>query len=335
MRRPRTSLALALVALSLVGCTGPEAFLDAGSAATREIAGLWWIMFGLGVAVYISVLGLVAVPVWRRSKRRHPEVDDARDLLLEKRFVIWLGVVGPAIILFGLYLTAAPVLVATAPERTGPDDEELLVEVIGHMFWWEVRYPDHDITTANEIHIPAGQNVRLRMTSADVIHAFWIPKLHGKVDMTPGHTTELVVSADEPGHFRGRCTEYCGIAHAQMILHVFAEGSDDFEDWLGRQAEPAPEPETTAQEHGQQVFADSCIYCHTVRGLGPSREVGPDLTHFGGRDTLAAGIVPNERDLLATWIRDPHELKPGAAMPGTSLDDDDLEALLDYLETLR
>lgn len=326
---------LAVAALAVSGCTGPETFLDAGGPAAREIRGLWWIMFTLGVAVYVGVLGLIAVPVWRRWRREHPEIDDARDLLLEKRFVVWLGLVGPAIILFGLYLTAAPVLVATAPAGADPDADEEVIEVVGHTFWWEVRYPDHDVVTANEITIPAGEEVRFRMTSGDVIHSFWIPQLHGKVDMTPGHTTELAVEANEPGHFRGRCTEYCGIAHAQMILHVLAVERDEYDTWLAEQAEPAPDPQTAEEQRGQEIFLDSCIYCHEVRGHGPSTEVGPDLTHFASRDTLASGILPRERDHLETWILDPHELKPGAPMPGTALDEEDLEALLDYLESLR
>jgi cytochrome c oxidase subunit II len=334
-RRARAGIILVLSVAALSGCTGPEAFLDAGGPAAREIRGLWWLMFGLGVTVYLGVLGLISVPLWRRWRRRHPAIDDVRELLIERRFVVWLGIVGPAIILFTLYLTAAPVLVATAPERANPDADEEVIEVIGHMFWWEVRYPDHDVVTANEITMPAGEEVRFRMTSADVIHAFWIPRLHGKVDMTPGHTTELVIEADEPGHFRGRCTEYCGIAHAQMILHVFAVEPDEYESWIAEQAEPAPEPETAEEQRGQEIFLDSCIYCHAVRGHGPSTEVGPDLTHFASRETLAAGILPLERDRLATWIRDPHELKPGAPMPGTALADEDLEALLDYLESLR
>jgi cytochrome c oxidase subunit II len=327
---------LLAVALLVGGCQGPEAFLDTAGPAAREIAWIWWVMFGLGTAVYVAVLGLVAVPIWRRRRGRHGPRDDARELVVERRFLVGAGIIAPTIILIVLYLLAAPVLVAVSPSGANPaDDDEITIEVIGHQFWWEVIYPDHEVVTANEIHIPAATPVRFRLISEDVIHSFWIPRLHGKVDMTPGHVTELVVEADEPGHLRGRCTEYCGIAHAQMILHVFVEEPEDFEAWLAEQAEPAAEAETEELLRGQEIFRTACIQCHTVRGVGPSTRVGPDLTHFASRSTLGAGILPLTREHLETWIIQPHELKPGAPMPGTPLDDDEMRLLLDYLESLE
>jgi cytochrome c oxidase subunit II len=337
-RLPRAALVLpaSLVALGTTACTGPEAFLDAGGPAAADIAWIWWVMFGLGMAVYLAVHVLVGVPVWRVWRGQHGPVDDARELVVERRLLVGGGIVGTSVILFLLYFLAAPISVAVAPDRANPDGDEVLIEVVGHQFWWEVRYPDHDIVTANEITIPVGQTVRFRLSSADVIHSFWIPKLHGKVDMTPGHTTELVLEAERPGHYRGRCTEYCGIAHAQMILHVFAEEPDDFDAWLETEAAPAREPQTDEEQRGRDVFlTTTCVYCHTVRGHGPPSAVGPDLTHFASRTTIAAGILPNTREHLRTWIIDPQSLKPGAPMPGTALDGAELQALLDYLESLE
>lgn len=320
---------LSLLVVLATACEGPESFLDTAGPAAEEIAGLWWIMFALGLGVYAVVMGFVAVPIWRRWRRRRGPPSDERDLIVERRFLG--GVIGGSIvILFSLYLVAAPVLVSTSP--SGQDHQDITVDVIGRQFWWEVRYPDHDVITANEIHIPAGRTVRFRITSGDVIHAFWIPRLHGKVDMTPGHTTELVVTADEPGHYRGRCTEYCGIAHAQMILHVYAHEPGEFEEWM---EELADEPETDGQDEGRAVFASHCAACHTVRGDFPSSPVGPDLSDFALRQKLASGVVDNDRENLRRWILDPHDVKPGAAMPATRLERDDLEALLDYLESLR
>jgi cytochrome c oxidase subunit II len=337
-RLPRRRwLALGVLALGLSACTGPEAFLEAGGPAAEEIAWIWWVMFILGVGVYIAVLGLVGVPVWRNWRRRHPPVDDERELVVERRFLFGAGIIGSSIILFVLYLVAAPVGVAVAPALGGnPDGDEITIEVVGHQFWWEVRYPDHGFVTANEITIPAGQRVRFRLESADVIHSFWIPQLHGKVDMTPGHTTELVVEAERLGEYRGRCTEYCGIAHAQMLFRVFAVEADEFEQWVDAQAEPARDPETDEQRRGREVFlSSSCVYCHTIRGHGPVSEIGPDLTHFASRETIGAGILPNTRGHLAGWIVDPQALKPGNPMPGTAIAGEELRLLLDYLESLE
>jgi cytochrome c oxidase subunit II len=208
---------------------------------------------------------------------------------------------------------------------------------VAEKFWWRVRYPQYDIETANEIHIPTGERVRIRLTSADVIHSFWIPKLAGKIDATPGHTTEQVLETDEPGRYRGRCTEYCGLAHAQMVVFVVAQERQEFDDWLTTQQEPRPLPvDDDRLEHGRQIFfGSSCAYCHAVQGHGPPNTIGPDLTYLATRDTIAGGILPNTRGFLAGWIVDPQAQKPGNLMPGTQIAGDELDALLDYLESLE
>jgi cytochrome c oxidase subunit II len=334
------SLALLALVLTLAACEGPESFLDVAGPGSRDIAGVWWLMFTLGSIIWVLVIALVGVILWRKRRGPTPQ-DDERELRVERRFLYGGGIIMPAIILFVLFLTAAPVGVLVAPERGSEDGEgnpngdETVIEIIGHQFWWEVHYPDHDITTANEIRIPAGEPVRLRLASADVIHAFWIPRLGPKVDMTPGHITELVVTADEPGHYRARCTEYCGIAHAQMIFHVFALAPDEFDDWAETTAQPPPEPETADAQEGQELFEIHCAACHTVRGQFPVSTVGPDLSDLAARETIASGILPNTREDLSEWILDPQELKPRNAMPPTPLDDDELEVLLDYLEGLQ
>ncbi|MBS3940625.1 MAG: cytochrome c oxidase subunit II, partial [Actinobacteria bacterium] len=214
--------------------------------------------------------------------------------------------------------------------------DAMVVEVVAEQFWWRVTYPDHGVMTANEIHIPTGQDVRVRVTSTDVIHSFWVPKLAGKVDATPGHTTEVVLESDEPGRFRGRCTEFCGLAHAQMVVHVVAQEPDEFDAWLEHQSRPQDIPTDDRLIAGREVFmSSSCVYCHTVDGHSAGNRIGPDLTHLASRETIAGGILPNDRGNLGGWIVDPQALKPGNLMPGTQLAGAELDALLDYLLSLE
>jgi cytochrome c oxidase subunit II len=213
---------------------------------------------------------------------------------------------------------------------------EVVIEVIGHQWWWEVRYPHEGIVTANEIHIPAGQPVTLRLTSDDVIHSFWVPELHGKLDLNPQQTNTLILQADQPGAYRGQCAEFCGIQHAKMALLVVAQEPAAYAEWVSAQQLVPPPPNTELTEFGQQVFLGSaCVYCHTVRGTNATGVLGPDLTHLASRRTLAAATVPNTRGYLAGWIVDPHGLKPGNKMPPTDMSAEELQALLAYLESLR
>jgi cytochrome c oxidase subunit 2 len=210
------------------------------------------------------------------------------------------------------------------------------VEVIGHQFWWEIRYPDSGVVTANEITIPAGEPVRLLLRSADVIHSFWVPQLHGKMDLVPGRENTFWVTADTPGRYRGICAEFCGIQHAKMHKLVVALDRPDFDAWLQDQQAEAAEPATEQARRGREVFLQSsCVECHAVRGHTPPNDVGPDLTHLASRFTLAAGILPNNRGALGGWLLDPQSQKRGARMPPTNLSGPDLQALLDYLEALR
>jgi len=193
--------------------------------------------------------------------------------------------------------------------------------------------------TANEIHVPAGQPVRLRLRSNDVIHSVWIPRLHGKLDLTPGRTTELLIRADEPGEYRGFCAEFCGVQHALMGLRIVAWPEPEFERWVQRMAAPAPPPENDEAVLGQAVFARyDCHLCHRVRGAPhpePVRDVGPDLTHLGTRASLGAVTLENTSENLAAWIRDPHRFKPGVRMPATRMPERELRALVRYLEGPR
>lgn len=242
----------------------------------------------------------------------------------------------PAVILAGL--TAVTILTGARISIAAQDADGPTVEVIGHQFWWEARYPDAGVVTANEIHIPAGQATRLRLMSNDVIHSLWVPRLHGKLDLTPGRVGDLVLRPGEPGVYRGFCAEFCGAQHALMGLLIVAQPPDEFDAWLAEQARSAPAPVDPERARGLALFTrHDCHHCHLIRGGGTpdeSQAMGPDLTHLSSRSTLGAVTVDNTSDNLARWIADPHRIKPGVLMPPTQLAPDELQALVRYLEGL-
>jgi cytochrome c oxidase subunit 2 len=202
-----------------------------------------------------------------------------------------------------------------------------------------VRYlspdPSQAFETANEIHIPVGQPVRVRVIGGDVIHSFWVPQLAGKTDTIPGRTNVAWIEAERPGVYQGQCTEYCGLQHANMAFQVIAESPEAFAAWRANQLRPAAAPADETVRQGQALFADRCGRCHTVRGVTVGRLIGPDLTHLMSRAALAAGTEPNTPAGLSGWISNPQALKPGALMPVTYLSGPQLESVTAYLETLK
>lgn len=336
-KRPICRSLLALVGILLAGCATDQraanipSVLDPRGPEADSIVLLWWVMFGLGAIVLAIVGGIL---IYIAVKGRGRDGDSSNGLINEDSGQRWIwlgGVVLPLILLpiaFAFNLGSLAAL-------SNPTQEAVIIEVTGHRWWWEVRYPNEDVVTANEIHIPVGQPVQLRLASADVIHSFWVPQLHGKIDMVPGEVNTLRLEAGEAGQYRGICAEFCGAQHARMQFVVVASPPEDFQTWIADQQQPAPEPASEITRRGQQVFLGSaCVYCHTVRGTNASGEVGPDLTHLGSRRTLAAGVLPNNRGNLAGWILDPQHIKPGNLMPPTNLPADDLIPLLEYLDTL-
>jgi cytochrome c oxidase subunit 2 len=215
-----------------------------------------------------------------------------------------------------------------------------VVKLTGHQWWWAVEYqssdPSRRVTTANEIHIPSGRPVLIQLASADVIHSFWVPSLHGKRDLIPGHDGQLWIEADRPGVYRGFCAEFCGHQHAHMGLLVIADPPDLYAAWYEAQLQTPPPPATPLQQQGRQIVESApCAICHNIQGTQASGRLGPDLTHLASRRTLAAATLPNTRGNLAGWILDPQTIKPGCQMPANSLTAGDLQAMLDYLESLR
>ncbi len=254
---------------------------------------------------------------------------DRRAIIL----VIIGGAIIPAIvlaILMGLGVATDTVNARPPGLGAGP------IEVIGHQWWWEVRYPDENIVTANEIHIPVGTPVLFKLTSADVIHSFWVPQLHSKLDMIPGQTNTVWVQADQMGSYQGECAEYCGEQHAGMDFTVVVESADDYAKWVNLQKQDAPKPTTDLVLAGEQTFlGSSCVYCHAIKGTNASGTIGPDLTHFASRATIGAGVLPNTPGNLAGWIINSQAIKPGNKMPPMDLNSDQLQSVLAYLETLK
>jgi cytochrome c oxidase subunit 2 len=320
--------------IALAACAGSPTYLrTAGVIGDRE-ARLGWVLLAIASAVVIGISALVLAA----TLRRRPEAGTG--LMRSGGGVRWIGIGGvavPALILLGVlvYGTLTFAAVASPPSRPA-----VTVLVIGHRWWWEVRYagrtPGEHFTTANELHIPVGQPVRLELATADVIHSFWVPELAGKTDLIPGQRNVAWIEADRPGRYWGHCGEYCGLQHANMMLTVVAEAPAAFARWAEEQRRPAAESPAAPAQAGRAVFTRSaCSLCHTVRGTGAGGAVGPDLTHLASRGTIAAGLLPNRRGQLAGWIANPQNLKPGVLMPAVPLSSPDLNALLAYLESLN
>lgn len=300
--------------------------LDPQGPVARAMAELWWLMLVLGVVVFFVFAGLLVGGLLRRPDETSAE--EARHRRLVTR---WIGVGGIALPAVVIAVVFVATLVAMRDVPQDAPGGALEIEVTGHQFWYEVHYPGSGLVTANELHLPVGEPVALRLTSRDVIHSFWVPALGGKLDMLPERTNTLVLQADEPGEHLARCAEFCGLQHTKMALVVVAEPRADFDDWMSRQLE-FPEPEGELAARGREVFVGAdCVSCHALRGSSPTGTDGPDLTTLPGRSTLAAGTLENTPENLARWIRDPQEIKAGVEMPATELSDADIEALLAYL----
>jgi cytochrome c oxidase subunit 2 len=306
---------------------------DTAGPAAHSIAALGWFLIGLSLVVYVLVMAALAWAIVRRRR----EADDAPEAHATMTRVVTVAVALTVVTLVGLAVTS---FVAgrglTSPSGAGA----ITVDVIGHQWWWEFQYrdvtPADFVTSPNELHIPVGVPIVLKVQSRDVIHSFWVPALHGKRDLIPGQITNFWIQADRPGVFRGQCAEFCGHQHAKMAFVVVAEPMQKFRQWIEHQRKAAAEPASDRQMRGRDVFLQTtCAMCHTIRGTSAGSRLGPELTHVASRMTLAAATLPNTRGHLAGWVLDPQAIKPGTRMPANPLSQDDLEAVLDYLRSLR
>ena len=313
----------------MTGTDTGGAFSPDGPVAAA-MADLWWLMLALGTAVFV----LFGVVLWR-GLRRDPDTNtDDGDEAGARPWLVGGGVVLPVVVI-GIVFAAT--LGAMRATPTGEDTDGMVVEVTGHRWWWQVEYPQQGITSANEIHIPTGRPVTFRLTSADVIHSFWIPALGGKMDMLPEDVNTLVLQADRPGRYDGDCAEFCGLQHARMGLTVVAHPPAEFDAWAREQSRGTAAPSGASATRGQEIFRSAdCARCHTLAGRGGGGDVAaPDLTHLGDRLTLGAGVLENTPENLRRWIQDPQAFKPGIEMEAAELTDDELDDLVTYLQGLQ
>ncbi|HEX2177735.1 MAG TPA: cytochrome c oxidase subunit II [Nocardioidaceae bacterium] len=292
-----------------------------------SVAVLWWILFWISVAVSVVVIAMMLWAALFRRKETTVKHDSGQ------RFVLVLGVAIPAAILIGTFGLSVGGIAGNADP---PTSTQVTIEVTGHRWWWEVRYPEAGFATANEIHVPAGTPVRLRLRTADVIHSFWVPELMPKIDLLPRRVNETWFSADHPGVYRGQCAEFCGTQHSHMAFSVVAQPPAAFQAWLDQQSAPVTAPDTEQERQGLAVLeSSSCATCHTVRGTEADGDLGPDLTHVGSRDRLAAGAIPNTFGYMAGWVSNSQTVKPGNLMPPQQLTPDELRAVVTYLQSLE
>ncbi|MFI4966332.1 MAG: cytochrome c oxidase subunit II [Caulobacterales bacterium] len=316
----------------------PLSYLTSAGPAAAPLTQLAWGLGGVSVAVTVIVAIALAWGIWRRR----PEAASG-DRGLEA-----IGPAGPGLawIYVGLALSVPVlaactvwILVVLGQVMHPAQPPRLTLEVTAHQWWWEVRYLDpvagRVFTTANEIHIPAGEPVRVVLSSSDVIHSFWVPKLAGKMDVIPGITNVTWIQAASPGRYRGQCAEFCGLQHAGMAFYVTADTPAAFNAWREGQLAPPTPPASTDVQQGSELFAARCASCHTVSGTPAGGLVGPELSHLAGRATLAAGLIPNDTDHLSAWIADPAAIKPGVLMPKVPLTNPQRAQVVAYLQSLK
>ena len=332
-KRTLVGVAVTMLLVMLTACSGeyPQSTLhptaDFGSEIDRLFRTIvWW---ALGVFVVVETALVVAIIRFRDRPGAATPKPVHGSTLLE---ISWT--LAPAIVLIFI---AVPTIRTIFRTDGAPPENAMQVEVIGHQWWWEFRYPEFGIVTANEMRVPVGEPVTLVMTSEDVIHSFWAPKLGGKRDVMPGRTTRISFVPDSLGTFLGQCAEFCGESHANMRMRVIVEDSAGFAAWVA-QERTAPSVEETLSGDvaaGLGVFrTKGCVACHTIEGVAAG-VLGPNLSHVGSRTTIAAGILPNTAEGLARWIRDPVGEKPGSLMPQMPMTEEQLSALVAYLQSLN
>jgi cytochrome c oxidase subunit 2 len=327
-------LVVAALFLTACGSSSSPSMLDPKGSEARHIAGLWWLMFAIACGVYVIVAGFIVRAILHKpDPSALVDADEApATRRFDDRMIVWGGVIVPVLILAVLGV----VTVTTTNALRKPEADALRIDVVGKRWWWEVTYPAAHFTTADELHLPAGRPIEIRLTSDNVIHSFWVPQLAGKVDTIPGQVNTLRFVARTPGVYQGECAEFCGIQHTHMGFIVRVESAGDFDRWMLQHAQPPLEPASESAAEGETVFnAQTCAGCHTIDGTPARGDVGPNLTDFGERATIGAGALENTPSNLARWIPDAPGVKPGVLMPRLTLSNRDVQALVAYLESLK
>jgi cytochrome c oxidase subunit 2 len=341
LRKPRTG---ALAALLLTLCpvvafaagpsTTPSIYSPSSTPAT-EIRDLSYFVLEITGTIFVVVGGLLTYVIIRFRARGEDDREPAQIYGSTQVELAWTVI--PVLIVVVLFLTTARMIFAI---QDAPKPKSAIsVNVVGHQFWWEYRYPDLDIIAANELHVPLSSSsdekpTYLKLLSADVDHSYWVPQLSGKTDLIPNHPNDLWIDPMQPGLYLGQCAQFCGVEHAKMLLRVYVDTPEQFAAWVKNQQQPGVQDPSVAA--GRRVFeTQACMNCHAVKGTAATGRFGPDLTHLMSRATLASGIIENNPTNLRQWIKDPDSLKPGALMPAMQLTDEQLDQLTAYLATLK
>ncbi len=344
-RRLLVLAGLVLFAVMLSGCASdaPQDTLQPAGPNAREARDLWNLVFPIAVVIFVIVEGLLVFAVIRFRAKPGREASQFHG---NTKVEVILTVI-PALILAGISVPTIKSIFELAEEPTG---NVLNVTVIAHQFWWEYQYPDLGIVTANELHIPVDVPVRIRLEgqptdlvdgTSEVIHAFWVPRLGGKQDVVPGRLNLITLQADEPGTYLGQCTEFCGLGHAEMRLLVEAHEQADFDTWVS-ELKDTPESTDDLVAEGEELFLQgqfaggpACSSCHTADATANAPNAGPNLGGFATRTTFAGAIFDNNEENLIRWLRDPPGMKEGAKMPNLQLTEEQLTALVAYLQSLE
>jgi cytochrome c oxidase subunit 2 len=313
----------------------PNIFAPASTPA-YAIRELSWLVLGVTGVIFLLVAGLLAYIVVRFRGRPRSESGEPPQVYGSTRIELAWTLV-PLLIVVVLFLATARYDFAI--ELTKPTPNSLDVTIVGHQWWWEIRYPSLGIVTANELHVPLSDPpgsvpTFITLQTADVIHSFWVPQLAGKLDLIPNKTNRLWIDPRRPGTYVGQCAQFCGVQHAGMLLRVTVHPKAEFDEWVAAQRQPALDDPSARS--GREVFESvACVSCHTVRGTRANGVFGPDLTHLMSRTTIGSGVVDNTPEHLRDWVDAPDRLKPGVLMPAMTLSRDDLDRVTAYLATLR
>ncbi|MGA2559117.1 MAG: cytochrome c oxidase subunit II [Terracidiphilus sp.] len=323
-----------------INAQSPTNIFAPAATPAHSIFDLSMLVLGVTLVIFLVVAGLLLYALIRfRSRPEDSDREPAQIYGSNQIEVSWTVI--PILIVVTLFLATTRVILGT--QAIPKPDSAINITVIGHQFWWEYRYPQLGVVTANELHIPISDSAHptptyLTMSSADVSHSFWVPRLAGKTDVIPNKINTMWIDPTQPGLYLGQCAQYCGTQHAKMLLRVYAQTPADFAAWVDQQRQPAVqdfEGNAIAAE-GEAVFMrNACINCHAVSGTVATGRFGPDLTHLASRDTIASGAIQNNAGNLRKWIDDPNSMKPGALMPAMHLNDHDLDVITAYLTQLR
>jgi cytochrome c oxidase subunit II len=306
------------------------------SQPAQEIKELSLLVLAICGAIFAVVAGLLVYAIIRFRHRAGDEASEPPQIYGSNQIeTAWT--VLPILIVFVLILVTSRTIADIQNRKTLPG--AVHATVVGHRWWWEIRYPELGIVTANELHVPASDGSRrqptfLKLQSADVAHSFWVPQLAGKTDVIPNRENLMWFEPTQPGTYLGNCAEYCGMQHARMLIRVVVQPPAEFERWVAEQKRAAAE-EPSAQAGRLVFFANTCVNCHTIRGTSAQGAFGPDLTHLMSRETLASGAAPNTPEGLRAWVRDPQKLKVGCLMPNMQMTDTEVDQIVSYLQTLK